>query len=73
MFNETRASPLISDISKYYFSIVRFSMTAGKNLPLFIPLIEVGQADIDKTIYRSTIDVSFDYDFGGGIGVLPFS
>ena len=72
-FSETRANPLINDISKYYFSIVRFSMSSGKNLPLFIPLIETEQADPNRTIYRATIDVSFDYDFGGAIGVKSFS
>ena len=51
-FNETRSIPLIEDISKYNFSIVRFNMNgAGLNLPLFIPQVDTSQSDINKTVY----------------------
>ncbi len=51
-FNETRSTPLVEDISKYNFSIVRFNMSgAGLNLPLFIPQIDITQSDINKTVY----------------------
>ena len=40
-FNETRDAPIVKDASQYYFSIIRFAMNGpGKNLPLFIPLIQ---------------------------------
>jgi hypothetical protein len=57
-FNETRDSAIVKDASQYYFSIVRFSMNGpGKNLPLFIPLIQTNgytspiQSDPNLTIY----------------------
>jgi len=51
-FNETRSTPLIDDISKYNFSIVRFNLNGGGlNLPLFIPQIDITQSDINKTVY----------------------
>jgi len=57
-FNETRDSAIVKDASQYYFSIVRFSMNGpGKNLPLFIPLIQTNgysspiQNDPNLTIY----------------------
>jgi len=61
-FNETRDAPIISDASKYYLSIVRFTMNgAGKELPLFIPTIDVNENgdnptyDVNQTIYRITL------------------
>jgi hypothetical protein len=61
-FNETRDSPIIKDAAQYYFSIVRFSMNGpGKNLPLFIPLIQTNgfsatnQSDPNLTIYYTTL------------------
>ena len=51
-FNETRSTPLIDDISKYNFSIIRFNMNgAGLNLPLFIPQIDTTQSNINQTVY----------------------
>ena len=63
-FNETRDSAIIKDASKYYFSIVRFTMNgAGKDLPLFIPIIETDGTrnptyNINQTIYRITIEAT---------------
>jgi len=53
-YTENRASNIINDISKYYFSIVRFQVQ-NADLPLFIPQIELGQTDINKTVYKITI------------------
>lgn len=71
-FSETRSVPILTDIKDYYFSIVRFSMSCGKDLPLFIPLVRVGQSDINRTIYESQIEVSFDYNIPA-VGVRSFS
>lgn len=54
-FTETRDSPILSDISKYKMSIVRFTMNGIRNLPLFIPIIENDQANRNKTIYKLSI------------------
>ena len=65
-FNETRDSPIIKDASNYDFSIVRFTMNgAGKDLPMFLPVIEAGsaaapQADRDLTIYQITLRVVYN-------------
>jgi len=51
-FQETRSTAIISDVSKYNFSITRFTMNGcGRNLPLFIPQIQVGGGDRDLTAY----------------------
>jgi hypothetical protein len=55
-YSETRQQPIISDASKYYFSIIRASIDgAGSGLPLFIPSIQTGQSDINLTVYSVTI------------------
>jgi len=61
-FNETRDAPIVRDASQYYFSIIRFAMNGiGKNLPLFIPLIQTNgytfqnQSDPNLTIYYVSI------------------
>ena len=58
-FEETRNSPCLpGDSAAYYLSILRFSVQAGDEIPVFIPRIEVGQTqmDINKTIYRVTVE-----------------
>jgi len=61
-FQETRSSPLIGDISKYMFSIIRFTMDgAGKDLPLFIPNINDSQPDINQTTYSITLEYTVYY------------
>jgi len=62
-FNESRDAPIIRDASQYYFSIVRFAMNGpGKNLPLFIPLIQTNtssfgtpQVNPNLTVYYTTL------------------
>jgi hypothetical protein len=61
-FSETRDVPLINDASKYYFSIIRFTMDgAGKDLPMFIPQIQIGQPNPDLTVYSFTLKCSVNY------------
>ena len=58
VFNETRDYPIIKDISKYNFSIVRFTMNgANLDLPLFIPSIRegTGQTNVNLTTYGLSI------------------
>lgn len=56
-FQETRSTAIISDVSKYNFSITRFTMNGcGRNLPLFIPQIQVNGGDRDLTSYGITLD-----------------
>lgn len=58
IFYESRDTPIINDVSHYNLSIVRFSMNGtNKYLPLWIPLIETGQTNINKTIYKITIKI----------------
>ena len=61
-FQETRSVPLISDISKYMFSIIRFTMDgAGKDLPIFIPNINDTQPDVNLTTYAITYEYTVYY------------
>lgn len=62
-FSETRDTPIINDASKYYFSIIRFQMNgAGRDLPILIPQIQIGQADPDKTVYSVSLSANVAYD-----------
>ena len=55
-FAENRPSGVVDDISKYDFSIVRFTLNgSGADLPLFIPKIMENQSDPNKTIYSVTL------------------
>ena len=66
-FNETRDVPIIKDASLYNFSMVRFTMNgAGKDLPLFIPQIELGLANnpasnVNLTIYTVSLVGTITY------------
>ena len=60
-FNETRDAPIVRDASQYNFSIIKFTMNGpGRELPLFIPLIQTNgtvgvfgiQNDPNQTIYN---------------------
>ena len=60
-FNETRDSPIIKNASNYDFSIVRFTMDgAGKDLPIFLPVIQTGQPNINLTEYQITLRVVYN-------------
>jgi len=69
-FNETRDSPLITDCSKYNFSIIRFSLNgSGKSLPIFIPSIRIGPVNnpgnnVNLTVYDVGLSVSVSYTVG---------
>ena len=55
-FQETRYAPYIEgDSASYFCSITRFSIQTGSSLPVFIPRIEFGQTDVDKTVYAITL------------------
>jgi hypothetical protein len=55
-FQETRDAPIIKHANKYQFSIVRFTVNgANLDLPLFIPVIKTGQANVNLTEYEMAI------------------
>jgi hypothetical protein len=55
-FEETRNAPFIDGDTKDYFcSIIRFSLQTGNSLPIFIPRIQTGQTDVNKTVYSVSI------------------
>jgi len=56
-FEETRNSPFLpGDSAEYYLSIIRFSIQTGSELPIWIPRIQIGQQDVDLTVYAVSID-----------------
>lgn len=72
-FNETRDTAIIKDTSKYYFSIVRFDMNGSdKTLPMFIPRIELGQEDPNKSVYVISLKYTIDFNQGGASGKATF-
>ena len=55
-FEETRNAPYLpGDSSDYFCSILRFSIQTGNSLPIFIPRIQTGQPDPNRTVYAVTI------------------
>jgi hypothetical protein len=74
-FNETRDAALIKDASKYAYSIVRFTMNGPNlNLPLWIPNIETGQSDPNKTTYKLAITYQQTWNvvLGGVLQAVEF-
>ena len=63
--NEDRTTPIINDISKYDLSIVRFDAIGLKDIPIFIPMIESGQSNPNKTVYQCNIKVRISDDNTG--------
>ena len=54
-FEETRNTPFLpGDSADYFCSITRFDIQTGNSLPVFIPRIQTGQSDVNKTIYTVT-------------------
>jgi len=69
-FNETRDAPIIRDASLYNFSIIKFTMNGpGRELPLFIPLIQTNgtvsslQLDPNQTIYSLAIAYQREWNY----------
>ena len=55
-FIEARDAPILKNASKYQFSIIRFAMNGPNlDLPLFIPVVKVNQADPNVTEYECAI------------------
>lgn len=70
-FNETRSTPIINNISKYYFSIVRFSMGGpNKALPLAVLPIKTGQNNINLTTLKIRINAEIKYNGGANTASL---
>jgi hypothetical protein len=55
-FNDTRSVPFINAVNNYVLTIERFQIQTPKNLPVFIPVIETNQADINRTIYEIILE-----------------
>lgn len=74
-FNETRDTAIIKDTSKYYFSIVRFTLNGSDvMLPLFVPRIQLGagQTDPNLTIYSVSLEMTANYAGSGGASPQTF-
>jgi hypothetical protein len=74
-FNESRDAPIIRDASQYYFSIIRFAMNGpGKNLPLFIPLIQTNgnifspQLNVNQTVYYVSLAYQREWNYTDSTG-----
>jgi|688.fasta_scaffold06212_8 hypothetical protein len=60
VWNETRPSPYLNEPWKFQVAPLRYNIES-QSLPFFIPVIETGQTDINKTIYKTT----FTFNYGG--------
>lgn len=63
-FSEVRANPVIKDMSKYQFSVVRAQLNT-KSLPLFVPLVQTGQANINLLDYEVGISLKWRGSLSG--------
>ena len=54
-YNETRSSPLVYDPFKYDLIVARWQLDTNY-LPIFIPYIQTGSSDLNKTIYSITLE-----------------
>jgi hypothetical protein len=64
-FDEIRNSPILDNCSEWFCSVVRFYLETP-SLPLFIPQIELGQSNPDKTIYQVCLTYTYNnvvYEF----------
>jgi hypothetical protein len=68
-FTEVRTQPFLDIPSNYYCSIVRFELSTP-NLPVFIPHIQQGQNDINRTVYKFNID-DFTTNMSQHVSYIP--
>lgn len=54
IFEEVRSNPYLTKPDDYLMSVVRFNVETP-TLPLWIPVIETGQANVNKTVYSITL------------------
>ena len=52
--SDTRTNPYIEDPSDYFVSVARFQISTSA-LPVFIPQVQLGQADPNKLVYAVTL------------------
>ena len=63
-FEETRSTPILTDASKYNFSIVRFTINgANKDLPLFIPIANKNQSNTTQAVVVTGTNNQFNISF----------
>tara|TARA_R110000868_G_scaffold122098_3_gene323680 strand:+ start:730 stop:1911 length:1182 start_codon:yes stop_codon:yes gene_type:complete len=59
-FQEVRSTPIINNASNFELTIISADLNgATKRLPLFIPLIDTSQSDVNQTVYWLGMGVSF--------------
>ena len=64
-FEENRNTPFLEgDSTDDFCSIVRLSIQTGNSLPIFIPRVETGQTDINRTEYRVTLSMNDKHNDG---------
>jgi len=77
-FEETRSTPILTDASKYNFSIIRFDINgANKDLPLFIPVInknQIASSGQAVSVVAGVNDVFYyTYPVSANVNTLPSS
>lgn len=55
-FIQNRNAPILKNPELYYFTISKFQIGVNNSLPVWIPQIEIGQSNVDKTIYTITME-----------------
>jgi hypothetical protein len=51
-FVDSRTADILTNADDYYFSIIRFTMSGpGRLLPLWLPIVQTNQTNVNLTVY----------------------
>ena len=56
-YNETRNNVILKNADQCHFSIIRFQLNGISDTPVFIPRVELGQTDVNKTTCEVSMEI----------------
>jgi len=69
-FEEVRNNPFLMSPENYYLSVIRFQIQTGDSLPVFVPMVQLGQSNPNKTIYSITLKWK-NYEYQSYLMYIP--
>ena len=70
-YSSDRSQPIVGNLANYKLSVVRACVQGQRNLPLYIPTVELGQPDPYKTTLKLTINATWSSQAPTYTYVLP--
>ena len=55
-YNETRTIPFLAKPNDYFLSVASFALDTSTSLPVWCPSVQLGQNDINKTVYEFRVE-----------------